>query len=58
MLGASRQSINKELRVLMAEGCVELRYGKIHLKNLQALCEQYERMLGAEQIAAAYENIT
>ncbi len=56
MLGASRQTVNKELKALMEEGCVDLRYGKIYLINLEAMCEQYEAILGAEQITAAYNH--
>lgn len=55
MLGASRQTINKELKGLMKEGFVDLRYGKIYVSNLEELCARYEPMLGAEQITAAYD---
>ncbi len=55
MLGASRQTINKELKALTEEGCVELRYGKIYLNDIEEMCERYELMLGGEQITAAYE---
>lgn len=56
MLGASRQTINKELKALVEDGSVDLRYGKIYLNNLEGLCEKYELMLGGEQITAAYES--
>ena len=56
MLGASRQTINKELKSLVEEGSVDLRYGKIYLNNLDELCEKYELMLGGEQITAAYQS--
>lgn len=55
MLGASRQSINKELKVLMEEGCVDVRYGKIYLNDLDDICRKYEDLLGGEQITAAYD---
>jgi len=55
MLGASRQTINKELKALVEEGSVDLRYGKIYLKDLEDMCKEYELMLGAEQITAAYQ---
>lgn len=55
MLGASRQTVNKELKVLTEEGCVDLRYGKIYVIDPQGMCEKYELLLGAEQITAAYE---
>ena len=56
MLGASRQTINKELRALLEEGSVDLRYGKIYLNDLEGMCEKYELMLGGEQITSAYES--
>lgn len=55
MLGASRQTINKELKVLMKDGYVDLRYGKIYLSDLEDMCRKYELILGGEQITAAYD---
>lgn len=55
MLGASRQSINKELRALAAKGAVELRYGRIYIRDLNCLADQYEYLLGTEQITPGYE---
>jgi CRP-like cAMP-binding protein len=55
MLGASRQTVNKELKILMEDGCVDLRYGKIYVNDLEAMCEKYEALLGTEQITSAYE---
>lgn len=56
MLGASRQSISKELKQLEAEGAVELRYGKIYVKDLEALNARYENLSGVEQITAVYDD--
>ncbi len=54
MLGSSRQTVNKELQKLVAEGSVELRYGKIFLMDLEGMREKYEYLMGSEQIAASY----
>ncbi len=54
LLGASRQSINKELKALAGEGAVELRYGRIYIRDLELLSENYEHLLGVEQITPGY----
>lgn len=56
MLGASRQSISKELKLLEAEGAIELRYGKIYVKDLASLNARYENLVGVEQITATYDD--
>ncbi len=55
MLGASRQSVSKELKALEREGDIELRYGKIYFSDLENLCEKYEKSVGMEQLAPLYE---
>ena len=55
MLGVSRQSVNKGLKALAEDGAVELRYGRIYVRNLNALREQYEYLLGMEQITPGYQ---
>jgi CRP-like cAMP-binding protein len=54
MLGASRQSINKELKSLAEEGTLSLRYGRIYIRDLEQLRHQYEHLLGMEQITPGY----
>lgn len=54
MLGASRQSINKELKALVCEGSIKLRYGRIYIHNLEQLGERYEYLLGTEPITPGY----
>lgn len=54
MLGASRQTINKELNVLAGQAGVELRYGKIYLTDLAGLEQNYGYLLGEEHITATY----
>ena len=50
MLGASRQSINKELKALASDDTIELRYGRIYVRDLERLQAQYEPLLGAEPV--------
>ena len=54
MLGASRQSISKELKLLEQEGIVEICYGKIYIRDLDSLNRNYENLLGQEQISPLY----
>lgn len=54
MLGASRQSVNKELKSLQSEGSIELRYGRIYIRDFDKLKAQYEYLLGTEQITPGY----
>lgn len=56
MLGASRQSINKELRALASEELIELRYGRIYILDLEQLKERYEYLLGTEPITPGYRD--
>lgn len=54
MLGASRQSINRELQVLKKAGVLNLDYGRIYVTDLASLEEHYDYLTGTEQITAAY----
>ncbi len=54
MLGASRQSVSKELKSLERNGDIELRYGKIYFNDLRLLAEKYEIAVGMEQLAPLY----
>ena len=55
MLGATRQSVSKELKSLEREGDIELRYGKIYICDLAMLGEKYEKGIGMEQVTALYD---
>ena len=56
MLGASRQSVSTQLKLLEGEGSIELRYGKIFIRDLDALGDKYEKAVGMEQVSALYED--
>lgn len=54
LLGASRQSISKELKKLEQEGSIEVRYGKVYVKDLESLNREYENLIGQEQVTPVY----
>lgn len=56
LVGASRQSITKEVKVLQAEGGIATRYGRIYFNDIDALQKQYEGLMGAEQISPVYDD--
>ena len=51
MLGVSRQSISRELRLLEHEGDIQLRYSKVYFRDLALLAEKCEQSVGMEQFA-------
>jgi len=50
MLGASRQTVNKELNALVSQGAIELRYGKIYLPDLNAFEARFASHSGPEVV--------
>jgi CRP-like cAMP-binding protein len=54
MLGASRQSINKELKQLQEEGVLTIAYGKIRITDIEFIRHHYGNIMGTEQIMPAY----
>jgi CRP-like cAMP-binding protein len=56
MLGASRQSVSKELKLLERQGDIELRYGKIFIHDLDELGKKYETEIGLEQVTPIYKD--
>lgn len=56
MLGASRQSVSKELKSLERAGDIQLRYGKIFFRDLEELGNKYEKAVGLEQVTAIYHD--
>jgi len=55
MLGASRQSVSKELKALESEGCIEVQYGKILIADPVALNAHYENLMGQQQFVPVYK---
>ena len=56
MLGASRQSVSKELKLLEREGDIELRYGKIYIRDIVVLGDRCEKAVGMEQVTPLYDD--
>lgn len=56
MLGASRQSVNRELKELERAGLIGISYGKITIPELAALLRYCERLIGAETIVPDYRD--
>jgi len=54
MLGASRQSVNKELQQLVSAQLISLNYGKIRVVDLQQLEHHYGQLAGTDPIAPIY----
>ncbi len=50
LLGATRQSISKELRNLEQQNYIEMRYGKIFISDLEALNHTYANLMGPEEL--------
>ena len=55
MLGASRQSIGKELKFFESSGILTVNYGGIHILDINKFSQDYDLLMGAEQIAVDYD---
>ncbi len=51
MLGASRQSISKELQILSKEDLVEINYGRISIINPQEIRTRFGNLMGNTDVA-------
>lgn len=58
MLGTNRQGVSRELKALEKEGLVHLKYGKIHIPNLDRIVAMYEDMMSAELLSPKYPKQT
>lgn len=56
LVGATRQSVSRELKLLENEGLIELKYSKLIIKNLKSFSEQFDDLLGYEPIVATYSD--
>lgn len=57
MLVASRQSVSKELKLLERQGDIQLRCGKICIRDLESQGDRYERAVGMEQVTPRYDRL-
>jgi CRP-like cAMP-binding protein len=55
MVGATRQSVGRELKKLEQEGSIEIQYGKLIIGDIAAFGEHYDRLLSAEPVVPDYE---
>jgi CRP-like cAMP-binding protein len=55
MLGASRQSVGKELKYFESKGALTINYGEIHIFNIENFSLDYDLLMGAEQIIVDYD---
>ena len=55
MVGATRPSVGRELKKLEQEGSIDIRYGKLVIKDIAAFGEQYDRLLSVEPVVADYD---
>ena len=54
MLGASRQTVNKELQQLASAQLISLNYGKIRVTDLPELERRYGQLAGTDPVIASY----
>jgi CRP-like cAMP-binding protein len=54
ILGASRQSISKELKQMEKDGLLEIKYGKVIIKGSHIFSSQYDYLIGHDQITPDY----
>lgn len=55
MLGASRQSVSKELKLLERDNRIAIRYNKLLIIDLALLEDEYTALISVDSIAASYE---
>jgi CRP-like cAMP-binding protein len=56
LLGASRQSVSKELKALEREGVIAIRYNKLLIHSLAALEEEFSALVSSAAFVASYQD--
>jgi CRP/FNR family cyclic AMP-dependent transcriptional regulator len=54
MVGAARQSVGRELKKLELDGSIEIKYGKLIIKDIAAFGARYDKLLSAEPVVPNY----
>jgi len=54
LVGATRQSVSRELKKLQDKGEIEINYGGLIISDVSALGEKYERLISVEPVAPGY----
>jgi CRP/FNR family cyclic AMP-dependent transcriptional regulator len=57
MLGATRQAVSQELKAMERSGLLEVRYGKILIKDLPTLLSEVDSLIGGEGVVPGYAPI-
>lgn len=55
LVGSTRQSVGRELKKLEQEGAIEIKYGKLIIKDIAVFGKQYDRLLAVEPVVADYK---
>lgn len=55
MVGATRQSVGRELKKLEHEGSILIEYGKLTIHDIAAFGAQFDRLLGIEPVVPEYQ---
>lgn len=58
MVGATRQSVGRELKKLEQEGSIAIKYGKLTIKDIATFAEHYDRLLAMEPVVPEYKGNT
>ena len=54
VVGATRPSVGRELKKLEQEGSIEIKYGKLIIKDIDSFGEQYDQLLSVEPVVPDY----
>lgn len=56
MLGATRQSVSRELKTLEKAGLIKFKYGRFMISELPTLPEQYDQLIDVEMVDSQYQD--
>ncbi|NIB38619.1 Crp/Fnr family transcriptional regulator [Pseudomaricurvus alkylphenolicus] len=56
LVGATRQSVGRELKKLEQEGDIEIKYGKLIIKDIAAFGKEYDFLLSLEPVVPEYHS--
>ncbi len=56
MLGATRQAVSQEMKRLERAGLIRISYGKVFIRDIEALMQPVETLIGGEPVVSAYRS--
>lgn len=56
MLGATRQAVSQEMKRLERAGLIRISYGKVFIRDIEALMEPVEALIGGEPVVSTYRS--